>query len=235
MLMPPLVEHLHRRLEADALAAADQVFRRDAAVLEDHVAGVRALLPHLLVDVAQRQARGAALDDEGGDAVGTGRVGRGARHHREDAGLRGVGDVPLGAVQDVVAAILDRGGPQAGRVGPAVRLGQGEGADDLPGRQPGQVVLLLLLGAVDDDALRADAVVRGEEGPEGRRRPADLVRREDLLLHGEPHAAVLFRDRHSEQAEFLHLLDQVGGDLVGLGDLGTRREPNVPGRSGKSN
>ena len=60
----------------------------------------------------------------------------------------------------------------------------------------------------------------------------ELVRREDLLLHGEPHAAVLFRDRHSEQAEFLHLLDQVGGDLVGLGDLGLEGNQTFPDEAG---
>ena len=63
------VEHLHRGLEALALAAADQVRGGHATVLEDHVAGVRAALAHLLVGLAERDARRAALDDERRDAA----------------------------------------------------------------------------------------------------------------------------------------------------------------------
>jgi hypothetical protein len=46
-VQPPAVEHLHRGLEALALDAADQRIARHHDVLEDHVADVRPLLPHL--------------------------------------------------------------------------------------------------------------------------------------------------------------------------------------------
>ncbi len=52
-VQPSLVEHFHRRVEPDAFAAADQVGRGHAAVVEYDVAGVRAPLPHFLVDLAQ--------------------------------------------------------------------------------------------------------------------------------------------------------------------------------------
>ncbi len=50
------VEHLHRGLEALAGHAADDVGRRHAHVLQDHVAGLGAALAHLLVRLAQRDA-----------------------------------------------------------------------------------------------------------------------------------------------------------------------------------
>src|SRR5438552_2845373 len=97
-----LVEHLHRRLETDALATADHVGSGYATVLEDHVADMGALLPHLPVDRPERETGRALLDDESRDAVRAALVWRGSRHHREDAGLGRVGDIALGAVEHVI-------------------------------------------------------------------------------------------------------------------------------------
>ena len=65
----PLVENLHRGLEAPPLPTADHVPRRHAAVREDHVAGVRTTLPHLAVVLAERDSRRARIHDEGRDAA----------------------------------------------------------------------------------------------------------------------------------------------------------------------
>jgi hypothetical protein len=69
------------------------------------------------VGLAERDARGAALDDEGGCRRRPCWSGRCAPS-REDAGLGGVGDVALGAVEHVVVAVTNRGGAQAGGVEP---------------------------------------------------------------------------------------------------------------------
>src|SRR6476469_3523716 len=71
------------------LAAGTRTF------VEDHVAGLGAALPHLLVGLAQAQALRFGGNDEGRDAAGAGAVG--ARHQRERARARRVGDEALAA------------------------------------------------------------------------------------------------------------------------------------------
>ena len=65
---PRAVEDPHRDLEALALLA-EQVLRRDAAVVEEELAGGRALDPHLRLDPADLEAGRVRLDEEGGDAL----------------------------------------------------------------------------------------------------------------------------------------------------------------------
>lgn len=52
-VQPAAIQNLHRRPETLAFPAAENGGSRDAAVFEDHVAGVRAGLPHLLVRLAK--------------------------------------------------------------------------------------------------------------------------------------------------------------------------------------
>ena len=77
---------------------------------------------------------------------------------------------------------------------------------------------LLLRRAVDDDALRADAVVGADERAEGGRGPPKPEGDLRLLRHGQPEAAILLRDRQAEEAERAHLGDDLGRDAVLLGD-----------------
>ena len=58
-----------------------------------------------------------------------------------------VRDEDLGAVEDVAVAVFSGGGGHGGRVGAGYRLGEAITAQDFPGRQARQVLLLLLLGA----------------------------------------------------------------------------------------
>ena len=109
-MQPPLVEHLHRRLEADALDAADELRGRHAARFEDHVAGMRAALAHFLVDLAKREAGRATLDDKGGNAARSLVARIGPRHDREDPGFGRVGNITLGAIENVIVAVERRGG-----------------------------------------------------------------------------------------------------------------------------
>ncbi len=172
-----LVEHLHRGLEADALDPADQLAGRHPAVVEDHVTGMRALLSHLAIRLAQGQPGRTALDDESGDSAGATDRRVGARHHGVDAGLRGVGDEALGTVEHVVLAVTHRRGLQRGGVGTGVRFGEAERTEQFARRQARQVAPLLLFGAVDDDALGADAVVGAQQRTERRRGPPQPRRR----------------------------------------------------------
>ncbi len=194
------------------------------AIVEDDVAGMGALLAHLLVPFAELDARRAALDQERGNAVGTFVGRRGARHHGEEPGLRRVGDEALGAVEDIAVAIAPRGRLQGGGVGAGIRFGQREGADDLAGRELGQVAALLLLGPVHDDALGADAVVGADERAERGRGLADLEGEARLFLHGEAKAAIFGGDSQAEHAEFFHLGDHLRRNSVFLRDLELDRD-----------
>ena len=65
---PAAVQHLHGGPEAPALHTADQRIGGNAAVLEDDVTHVPALLAHLVVGLAQMDAFRRGLDDERGNA-----------------------------------------------------------------------------------------------------------------------------------------------------------------------
>ena len=67
------VQDLHGHLEALALAA-QAVFDGHPDIVEDDVADVGALLAHLLLGLADGQARQVALDQEGADPATAGLV-----------------------------------------------------------------------------------------------------------------------------------------------------------------
>src|SRR5262249_18248882 len=77
---------------------------------------------------------------------------------------------------------------------------------------------LLLLGPVDDDALRADADIGAEAGAEHRRSLSQLEGDAHLFRHAQPESAILDGDRESEQAERPHFRDDLIGYGVGVGD-----------------
>ena len=176
------------------------------------------------------------LDDE---APGAGRhhdrrdlrravlVRAGARGHGDDGGDVGAGvrDEGLGAVDDPLVAVAD--GSRAGRtgVGAGLGLGEAEAGEGAAGDEVGQEALLLLLGAVGEDRVDAEADAR-------RQRDADrLVDAAELLdgdaeareVAGLARAAVLLRHDEAEQPEVAHLRHEVGREVGGgvpLGDVG---------------
>ena len=82
-----------------------------------------------------------------------------------------------------------------------------------PGGQVGQELLLLLLGAVVGEHVGEDVV--GADGPAEAHQPlAELF--ENVGEGGvvQPHPAVFLGHGDAEQAQFLHLVDQVMGDPV---------------------
>ena len=224
-VQPAAVEHLHCGDEAFAFAA-DDIGRGHRAILEDHIAGERARLPHLPVHRAEGQPRRAALDDERGNAPGALDLRVGAGHHIEGLGHWRVGDVALGAVEQVTVAVAGGGGAQRGGVGAGFGFGQAETADPLAAGVFWQVFPLLLFGSVEHDRRRADAIVGADQRAERRRGLAEFDGDEDFLFHGQTEAAVLFRDRQAEQAELLHFGDDFLRHPLVLGKpLLSRHEP----------
>jgi hypothetical protein len=71
-----------------------------------------------------------------------------------------------------------------------------------------------------DQDLPGDPVVRAEQRPERGAGVAELYGEPHLLVHGQAEAAVLGGQGVTVQAHLLGLLDQPGGNLVGLVDAG---------------
>ena len=74
-------------------------------------------------------------------------VGVGARHDDHQVGQDAVADERLGAVEDVVVALVDRGRADALQVAAGAGLGHRDRGDSLAADAAGQPALLLLLGA----------------------------------------------------------------------------------------
>ena len=124
---------------------------------------------------------GVPLDEERRDAARALHGGIGARHHREQPGFRRIGDEALGAVQYVAVAVARRRSSRARRRPsrtPARSARRHRRARRCQTRQP---ALLLCVGAIDDDALRADAVVGADQRAERGRRAAQARTRRGPL------------------------------------------------------
>src|SRR5205085_7990589 len=101
----------------------EQVFRWDAAVVEEKFAGRRALDSHLRLDPPDLEPRRLGLDNEGRDAgVPRGRIGLG--EDDVDPGHTRVGDEPFRAVEYVLVAFAARLGAHRRRIRAGARLRQ---------------------------------------------------------------------------------------------------------------
>ena len=212
------VEGLHG--EAEALAQLTQlaVFR-DAAVLEDKLGGGAAADTHLLLLLADAEARVGLLDDEGADALGAeALVGHG--DDDEHVGVAAVGDENLAAVEHPVVTVLDGDGLLAGGVGTGVGLGEAEGADPLAAGELGQVFHLLLLGAGLKDGGAAEGGVGREDDARGGADAAELLDGHAVHDVGAAGAAVLGGDGDAHEAYLGHLLDGLHGETLLLVDFG---------------
>ena len=177
---------------------------------------------HLHLVLAHAEAGEAALHDEGGDALGAlGLVGHGEDH--EDIGNIAVGDEDFGPVHHVVVAFQLGLGLALGGVGTRVGLGEGEGAHLMAGGQHGEVLLLLLLGAVGQDGVAAQAVVGGHDVPGGGALLAQLLDTDGGGQGVRAGAAVLLGHTHAHDAQVEQLLDVLPGVFavqVGFGGDG---------------
>ena len=206
------VQRLHGQGEALA-GLAQQAVLGDLAVLKDQLAGGGAADAHLLLVLAHGEAGIGALHDEGGDLLHRAAplvgVGAGDGEHHEHVGVARVGDENLGAVQDVVFAGLVQhgGGLLALGVGARAGLGQAEGADPLAGAQLGQVLHLLLLGAVLKDGGAAQAGVGGHDNAGGAAHLGQLLNGHHVAQHVGASAAVLLGKIDAHHAQLGHLLD----------------------------
>ena len=160
-----LVEGLHDGHES-AAGGAEHVLLGDLHVLEEDLGGVRGADAQLVLVAAHAYALVVAADDEAGEAV----IGLG--EHGVDVGDAAVGDEALLAVEDETVTLV-LGGRLDGRdVAAGLGLGQAERGElgVLLVAEPGQPLLLLLLGAGDLDG-SGRQVVRARCWSPGRRIP----------------------------------------------------------------
>ena len=92
---------------------------------------MRALLAHFLVGLAQGQALAVRRDEEGGNPAGARGVLIRAGKDGEQLGVGRIGDIALAPIDDEAVSLAIGPGAHRARIGAGVRLGEGEGADDL--------------------------------------------------------------------------------------------------------
>ena len=218
---PAAVQGLHGDLEALALFA-QQILLGNDAVLKDQVAGGGAADAHLLLVLAGGEAGEVLLHDEGRDAVvALGLVSHG--EHHEGIGHVAVGDEALGTVEDVVVALQHRQGLLAGGVCAGVGLGQAEGTDLLAGEQVGQILPLLLLGAVLKDGGAAQGSVGRNDNSSGAADLGQLLHAHGVGQNVAAGAAVLLGEVNTHHPQLGHLLDGLHGEPLLFVDLLSQR------------
>ena len=179
-------------------------------VLEDQLRGLRTADAHLVLDLADGEARIVLVDDEGGNAVvALALVG----HSEYDIGISAAaaGDEYLGAVHDVGAVLLlDSNGLLCSGVGACVRLGQTECAElsaFLGGDQRTQPLFLLLRSTERVDRPSAQSAVCGNDRAGGRAYAAHLFDRDGVADVVAARAADFLRELNAHQTVLHQLLN----------------------------
>ena len=215
--MPAIFRRAHRapgNAVAGAVEAAERTLQprhvgqqgifRHLDTFHDDLAGDRGAKRQLAADLRRGQSLHALFEHEAADFVVMGvRLGP----DDEDVGDRRVRDPGLGAGQPIAAVDLLGAGLHAGGIGAGIRLGQAEAADESPAGEFRQIFLALLLGAVGVDRIHhqrgLDAHHRAVAGID----PLDLAGDEAVGDVGGGRAAVFLGQRHAEQAEFAHFIE----------------------------
>jgi len=165
-------------------------------------------------------------DDEAGNSL-VAFAWLGPRGDGKNLADAGVGDEDLGAVQQVVIALVDCGGGGAARIAAGARLGQAEPTEHFAGGEQRHISAPLLLGAEFDDGGGAQVGVGTDSERMARVHLGHLVDGDVIGELVQPGAAQLFTPGDAEEAQLAHGLDVVpgeGGGLIQLpcdwGDLG---------------
>ena len=204
---PREVERLHRDLEALALGA-EPVRGRDDDVLERDGRRVGRPLAHLVEVLLDRDAGRVHRHDERREALGAlAAVGRGEAHH--PGSVAGVRDEHLRPVDHVLIALGDRRRLDAGHVGAGARLGEPEAAEDRRLDERPEPLLLLLVGAGDQDRAGAEAV-GADRGADARAAPVELLADQHAVEAGKLRPAEPLRQVQVHEADLVRLGDDVG-------------------------
>ena len=151
---PFLRQLAHQIFETPAFLAKT-VRDRNTHIGKEQFGGVGGVLADLVEIAATGKALPLGFHKDEGDSIGAARwIGLGDGD--DQIGMLAVGDIGLGAIDDVVVAVAPRGGLDVFEVRSGARLGHGDGNDRLAAdhaRQPGT---LLFLRAVMHDVGNCD-------------------------------------------------------------------------------
>ena len=200
--------------------------------------GRRGMETELVLEPADREAGRVGRDDERADLGGAVIPCPGPRRDDVGAGLAGVGDEPLAAIEHPrapVGAVLAAGGrPGPARIAAGARLGQPVRADDLALRHRDEEPLLLLVGAGQVERSAAEARVGCDDQAERAPHPADLLDGDRVGQRVEPGPALVLGDRDAEPAELADPPDDLGREsssaLVLVDDRGDLGQHEVADR-----
>ena len=208
---PSGVERDQRELETLPLAP-QHVLVRNVEVLEADQRVADAAQPHELAAMDDLESRRVRLHDERRDLLfllALDDLGRRARHHHDELGLRAVGAPQLLAVDHPPLAVgrAGGGGLHLRGIGADAGLGQRE-RGDRPFSQAREILLLLLVCAEQLQRLRhADGLMRGEPR-HGRAAPRRHQSDGAVVIRGaESEAAVLLGDLHAPGAELFEAFE----------------------------
>ena len=123
--------------------------------------------------------------------------------------------------------VAPRLGAHCRRVRARARLGERARASHSPESQPGQVELLLLLGAAELEPERAQRLHR-EDQPARRADLGHLLDRDQRQQHAGARAPVVLVEEETEELVLAEKLDEVPRELVRLVDLRRPRRDPLP-------
>ncbi len=209
---PLVIQAAHQDRGALALLR-QQVFRRNTAVLEQHLARVRTAHAELVELLRCRQSIGAALDYESGEPMAAG-IGIRDGVYDHDVCFWRVRDPHLGAVDHEVIAVANRSRAHGHDVRAGTRLAHRQCADLLAAYEPGQVPLLLFGRTPATNLVDAEIGVRAVGKSDGSRSAADFLHRDNVREIAQAGTAELFLDRDAEQPELAEFGPQVGRELI---------------------
>ena len=179
------------------------------------LAGGAAADAHLLLLLTNGEAGEVLFNYKGGNALGAGGlVGHG--EYDINACIAGIGYEYLGAVEHIVVALKHGGGLLTGGVGTGAGLGQTERADLAAGQQVGQILHLLLLGAVLKNGSAAKGGMGRNNDCGGAADLRELFHAHSVAENIAARAAVLLGEVNTHHAELGHLFDGLHGEALFL-------------------
>ncbi len=188
---------------------SEQVFGGDFAILENQFSGIAGAQSKLVFLFAELEAGRSLLDHESREAmmaVSLGRlVGDGENHAH--VGVVAVGAESLGSVQHPLVFHPHGRAARAAGIGAGAGFGERPGADEVAGRQPGNVLPLLLLVAGDKDVVGAERGVRGHDDANRAVDARKLLDGHGIFDVAHARAAVFDREDRSHEPEPPEFLD----------------------------
>ena len=211
------VEGLHGYSEAPS-HLAEQIGLGYTAVGEDKLGGGGAPDTELQLLLAYLETRGAFLYDKGGNTLVLQGFVSHCKYH-VDMGMAGICDEDLVAVQYPLVPVEDCGGLLCRGVCTRIWFGQTESSEPFAGSQSGQILALLLLGAVLEYRCKTEGGMCGKHDSCRGAYPRKFLHCDGVHDVVPACPAVFNGEGYAEESERSHLLDRLYGESLLFVDL----------------